>query len=60
MAKGCRLSEFEKDKITAVKSVGKFLRDIPKTLGCSKTLICNSLKNRNNYGKRKLTSTPEK
>ena len=34
MAKGSKLSEFEKDEITA-------LREISMAFGCSKTIICN-------------------
>ena len=37
MAKGTKLSEFEKGKITALKRVGKSQREISEVLGCSKT-----------------------
>ena len=60
MAKGTKLSEFEKGKITALKRVGKSQSEISKALGCSKTVICNYLKNPNKYGTRKLTGRPEK
>ena len=38
MYKGTKLSEFEKGNITALKKVGKSLREISKALGCRKTL----------------------
>ena len=60
MAKGTKLSEFEKGEITALKRGGKFLREISKTLGRSKTVICNYLKSTNKYGTRKPTGRPEK
>ena len=60
MAKGTKLSEFEKSKITALKRVGKSQREISKALGCTKTVICNYLKSPNKYGTRKLTGRPEK
>ena len=40
MAKGTKLSEFEKGEITALKKVGKSQRAISKALGRSKTVIC--------------------
>ena len=43
MAKGTKLFEFEKDKITALKRVRKSQREISKALGCSKTVISNYL-----------------
>ena len=57
MAKGTKLSEFKKDKITALKSVRKSQRKISKALGCSKTVICNYLKNPNKFGTRKIITT---
>ena len=60
MAKGSKLSEFEKGEITALKRVGKSQREIFKALGCSKTVICNYLKSPNEYGTRKPTDRPEK
>ena len=60
MAKGSKLSEFEKDEITALKRVGKSQREISKALGSSKTVICNYLKSPNKYGTRKLTGSSEK
>ena len=60
MAKGIKLSEFEKGEITALKRVGKSQREIFKTLGCSKTIICNNLKCPKKYGTRKPTGKPEK
>ena len=60
MAKGAKLSEFEKGKITALKRVRKSQREILKVLGCSKTIICNYLKSPNKYGTRKPTGKPEK
>ena len=60
MAKGTKLSEFEKGEITALKRVGKPQREISKALGCSKTVICNYLKSLNKYGTRKPTDWPEK
>ena len=60
MAKGTKLSEFEKGKITALKRVGKSQREISKALGLSKTIICNYLKSPNKYATRKLTGKPEK
>ena len=40
MAKGTKLSEFEKGEITALNKVGKSQREISKTLERSKTVIC--------------------
>ena len=60
MAKGTKLSEFEKGDITALKRVGKSMREILKALGCSKTVICNYLKSPNKYGTRKPTDRPER
>ena len=60
MAKGTKLSEFEKGEITALKRVGKSQREISKALGCSKTVICNYLKSPNKYGTRKPTGRLEK
>ena len=57
MAKGTKLSEFEKGEIIALKKVGKSQREILKALGCSKTII---LKSPNKYGTRKPTIRPEK
>ena len=59
MAKRTKLSDFEKAEIRALKSVGKFQREISKALGRSKTVICNYLKSLNKYGTRKLTGRPE-
>ena len=53
MAKGTKLSEFEKSEITALKRVRKSQREISKALGCSKTIICNYLKSSNKYGTKK-------
>ena len=41
MVKGTKLSEFEKDEITALKRVGKSQREISKALERCKTIICN-------------------
>ena len=60
MAKGTKLSEFEKGKITALKRAGKSEREILKALEGSKTIICNYLKNPNKYRKRKPTDRLEK
>ena len=60
MAKGTKLSESEKDKITALKRVRKSLREISKALGRGKTVICNYLKSSNKYGTRKPTGRQEK
>ena len=60
MAKGTKLSEFEKGKITCLKRVGKSQREILKALGCNKTIIHNYLKSPNKYEIRKLTGRPEK
>ena len=60
MAKGNRLSEFEKGKITALKRVGKSQREISKALGHNKTIICNYLRSPNKYGTRNPTGGPEK
>ena len=57
MAKGIKLSEFEKGKITALKRVGKSQRNFE---GLSKTVICNYLKSSNKYETRKPTGRPEK
>ena len=60
MAKRIKISEFKKDKIAALKRVGKSQREISKILGRSKTVICNYLKSPNKYGTRKPTGRPEK
>ena len=60
MTKGTTLSEFEKGEITALIKVGKFQRKISKSLGCSKTAICNYVKSPNKHSTRKQTSRPEK
>ena len=60
MAKGAKVSKFEKGEITALKRVGKSQREILKALGRSKTVICNYLKSPNMYGARKPTGRPEK
>ena len=49
MAKGTKLSEFEKGDFTALKRVKKSQREILKTLGHSKTIICNYLKSSNKF-----------
>ena len=43
MAKGTKLSEFEKGEIKAQERVGKSKREILKAFGRSKTVICNYL-----------------
>ena len=60
MVKETKLPEFEKGKITALKKIRKFQREISKALRHSKTGICNYLKSPNKYGTRKPTSKPEK
>ena len=60
MAKGTKLSEFEKGENTALKRVGKSQREISKALGRSKAVICNYLKSPNEYRTRKPTGRPEK
>ena len=60
MAKGTKLSEFDKGEITALKKVRKSQREILKALRRSKTVICNYLKSPNKYGTRKPTGRPEK
>ena len=59
MAKGTKLSEFEKGDIT-VRIESENLREISKALGCGKTVICNYLISPNNYGTRKPTGRSEK
>ena len=59
MAKGTKLSEFEKGEITALNWVGKSQRGISMALGRSKNLISNYLKSPNKYGTRKPTGRPE-
>ena len=59
MAKGTKLSEFEKGEITALKE-SENLREISKALGRSKTVICNYLKSLNKYGTREPIGRPEK
>ena len=39
MAEGTKLSEFEKDEITALKRVGKSQREVLKAFGRSKTYL---------------------
>ena len=60
MAKGTKLSEFEKSEITAQKSVRKSQRKISKALRYSKTIIRDYLKSPNKYGIRKPTGRPGK
>ena len=60
MAKGTKLSVFEKGEITALKRVRKSQREISKALGSSKIVISNYLKSPNKYGTRKLIGRPEK
>ena len=60
MAKGSKLSEFEKGEITTLKRVGKSQREISKALKRSKTVRWNYLKSPNKYGTRKPTGRPEK
>ena len=60
MAKGTKISEFEKSEITALKKrVGKSHNEISKVLERSKTVISNYLKSPNKYGTRKPTGRPE-
>ena len=60
MAKGIKLSEFEKGEITVLKRVGLSLREISMVLARSKTVICNYLKSPKKYGTRTLIGRPEK
>ena len=60
MAKGTKLSEFEKGDITALKIVRKSQREISNTLERSKTLICCYLKSPDKYGTRKPNRRPKK
>ena len=61
MAKGTKLSEFQKGKIAVLKEVGKSLRKISKAFGHGKNVICNYLKSPNKYGtKKNLTGRPQK
>ena len=53
MAKGTKLSEFEKGEITTLKRFGKSEWEILKVLGRSKTIICHYLKSPNKYVTRK-------
>ena len=60
MAKGTKLSEYEKGEISALKRVGKTQREIPKALGRNKTVTCNYWKSPKKYVTRKPTGRPEK
>ena len=60
MAKGTKLSEFEKGEITALKRIRKYQREISKALGHSKTIIFYYLKIPNKYKTRKPTGRPKK
>ena len=60
MAKGTKLSEFEKGENIALKRAGKSQREITKALGRRKTVISNYLKSPKKYGTRKPTGRPEK
>ena len=42
MAKGTKLSEFEKGEITTLRRVEKTQTEISKALGSNKTVICNN------------------
>ena len=53
MAKGTKLSEYEKSKITALKRVGKSQGEISEALGRSKSIFCNYMKIPNKYGTKK-------
>ena len=44
MAKGIKLSEFEKGDIKTLKSARKSQREISKALGRSRIIICDYLK----------------
>ena len=59
MAKGIKLSEFEKGEITPLKRVGKSQKEISKALGRSRTVICNYLKSTNKYETSKPTGRRE-
>ena len=59
MAKGTKLSEFEKGEITALKRVGKSQREFSKVLGRSKTITSNYLKSPEKCGTRNPTGRPE-
>ena len=60
MAKGIKLSEFQKSDITPLKKFSNSHREISKSLGCSKTAICNYLKIPIKCGIWKPTGRPEK
>ena len=60
MAKGFKLSEFDKGEITALKKVRKSQREISTILGRSKTVICKYLKSLKKNGTRKPARRPEK
>ena len=60
MAKGTKLSEFEKGEITALKRVEVSQREISKAFGCSKTVMGNYLKSPYKYGILKPTGRSEK
>ena len=69
MAKGTKLSEFEKGEITALKRVRKDQREILKATGHSKTVISNYLKSpisrdpplkKTNWQAREIVTTTQK
>ena len=60
MAKGTKLSDFEKGEIRALKRVRKSQQEISKALGRSKIVICYYFKSPNKYGTRKPTGRTEK
>ena len=59
MAKGNKLSEFEKGEIIALKRIRKSQGNF-EGLRTGKTVICNYLKSPNGYGTRKPTGRQEK
>jgi IS30 family transposase len=59
MARGTKLSEFEKEKVSAFHEQGKSNREIAQLLGRSHCLVNNYLKNTADYGAKK-TGRPSK
>lgn len=54
MPKGALLTEFEKGKITALKDQRKSMREIAAAIKRSKTVVCNYLQQKENYGQNRF------
>ena len=60
MPKGSKLTDVERARINDFHVQGLTQREIAAKINRSKTVVCNFLKNPDNYGKAKLTGRPKK